>query len=436
MPWRQYFTTQYIREKWQHAGFQKYFRNISWIFFTKIASMFISFITTAFVARNLGPTNYGELNYALSFTGLFGFLATLGIDQVLYRDLIKFPEKKNEYMGTAVVLRLFAGIITVLICLIFAFFLSPWDVSLVLIFILSLTFIFNSFQILNYEFQAEIKSKYPSIVSLIVVLILNILKITVIVSGQGVIYLALVLLLEPILYGLGFLYFRIKKFGSISQWKFKKEIAWSIIKDSSPLIFASAFFAVYSRIDQIMIKNILDTESVGLYSSAVAISEVWYFIPNIIAGAMFPAIINAKKVSENLYYERIKKLFYILLLVSILTALPTTILSKYFISIIFGTSFLGAMMALKIYVWSNVGAVLNIFVQQLLIAENMTKIISISIFLGMITNVILNLFLIQKFDIPGAAFASLISYVIPFTSLLLFKQPRKIILNIFKKHDE
>ncbi len=429
--WRTFWT--YLKEKARHPGVQKHSKNIGWIFTAKIASMVITFIAMAYIARNLGPMNYGELSYALSFTGLFGFLAALGIDQILYRDLIKYPEKRNEYMGTALTLRIIASIATIIICISSALIFSPKDVSLLLIFIVSLAFVFSSFQLLNYEFQAEVKAKYPSIVSLIVVLILNILKIVVIFYGKGVIYLALIVLLEPILYAVGFIYFRIKKFGTVKYWKFDGPIARSILKDSFPLIFASAFFAIYARIDQVMIKNMMNAESVGLYGSAVAISEVWYFIPNIIAGALFPTIINAKKTSEALYYKRIKKLFWVLIFVSLITALPTTILSKYLITIIFGTGFLGALTVLQIYVWSNIGAALNMLAQQILVAENLTKIISMTTFLGMITNIVLNIFLIPKYGMAGAAFASLISYLIPFGSLILFKQSRKIIVNIFKK---
>ena len=172
--------------------------------------------------------------------------------------------------------------------------------------------------------------------------------------------------------------------------------------------------------------------SVGLYSSAASVSEVWYFIPNIIMTAVFPAIINAKKISEKLYYERIKKLFWVLILISILTALPTTLLSKSIITFIFGIGFAGAFNVLQIYVWSNIGAALNLLAQQLLITENFTKIITVITFLGMATNVLLNIFLIPRYGMSGAAFASMISYIIPFCSLILFKQSRKIILNLFK----
>lgn len=427
-----YLSSAYIKEKWQHTGFQKYFRNTGWMFVGKVVSLIISFVATAYIARHLGPSNYGQLSYAISYVGLFGFIASLGIDNVLYRDLIKFPELKDKYLGTALGLRFFTSLISIFVCMSFALLFSDKDVSLLLIFIISLTFIFNPFQLLGYEFQADTNSKYPSIISLVVVLILNILKIIVIFYDQGVIYLATIILLEPILYALGFTYFRIKFYGKIKKLSFDKIIARSLLKDSLPLIFASAFFAVYARIDQVMLKNMVGTESVGLYDAAVRISELWYFLPNLIMASLFPAIINAKKVSEVLYYARVRKLFILIFTISFITALITMILSKYFIFIIFGAGFIGALSVLNIYVWSNIGAALNSLTQQVLLAENLSKKISWIVFLGMITNIVLNLLLIPKYGMTGAAYATLISYIIPFMSLILFKETRKIILNIIK----
>jgi O-antigen/teichoic acid export membrane protein len=289
----------------------------------------------------------------------------------------------------------------------------------------------GSFGLLSTEFQAEAKSKYPSIFSVFVVIILNLLKITVILFDKGVIYLAAVILLEPVLYSCMYLYLRTKLYGSIGNLRFDKAIAFQLLKDSYPLIFASAFFMIYARIDQVMIKNMMNAEYVGLYDAAVRMSEISYFIPNIIVAALFPTIINAKKTSDDLYYRRIKKLLYTLVGVSFLIAIATTLLSKYLTLIIFGAGFLATIPILKIYVWSNVGAALNLVIQQVLISENLTKNITLTIFLGMVTNVVLNMLLIPSLGMAGAAIASLISYLIPFFSLFAFPKTRKLLLTIF-----
>lgn len=421
------FSVAYIKDKWAQAGFQKYLQNMGWLFFGRLAGMVISFLATAYIARNLGPSNYGELSYAVSFVSIFSFLAVLGIDQVLYRDLIQHPEDRGRYMGSALALRLVASVLAAVLCGGFALWFSPRDISLFLIFLLSFSFILNAVQIINYEFQANVQSKFPSVLSLYVTIAINVLKILVIVFGKGVIYLAIVLLLESLFYGIGYLYYRLKIYGTMSTWSFDKQIAIKLLKDSWPLTFSSAFAVIYARIDQVMIKNMMDSASVGLYDAAVRLSEVWYFVPGIIASSLFPAIMNAKKVSEELYRSRIRKLAVLLVLLAVLVALPVSIFAGFIIKLVFGSAFLGAVLILQIYIWSNVATSLNSVMSTYLIAENFNKMLLFSTFAGMAANIFLNLFLIPKYGTAGAAMATLISYAIPCLSVFIIPEARKLI---------
>lgn len=424
--------TAFIRAKFSHKGFRRYGENLSWMFFAKIITMVISIVATAYIARHLGPKNYGELSYAISFVGIVSFFANLGIDQILCRDIIAHPEKRNEYLGSALVLKITASVLSFFTCVMLALALSMRDVSLYLIFIISLSPFAASFGLLSNEFQADAKSKYPSIFSILVVFILNILKLLVIYYDKGVIFLAAIVLLEPILYSIMYMILRTRVYGSLLNLRFNKLIAVTMLKSGYPLIFASVFFMIYARIDQVMIKHMINAEAVGLYDAAVRLSEISYFIPNIIMAGIFPAIINAKKISSALYHKRIKHLILLLIFISSLLALITTVFSKYIILVVYGATFIEAVPILTIYVWSNVGAALILLTQQILVSENLTKNVTLTLFFGMLFNVILNILLIPKYGMSGAAFASLISYFIPFISMLFISNTRIFLLKILR----
>ncbi len=308
-----FLSFSYLKGKLTSGGLKKYLSNLGWMFFARIGNMIIALIATAYIARSIGVQNYGQLSYATSFVSLFSFFAAFGIDQVLSRDLVRFPDKRNTYMGSAMALRIVTALIAILVSVTIAALIPSEDISLLLITIISLSFLFSSFLLITYEFQAISKSKYPSLLSIIIVIILNICKILIILSGKGVIYLALTILLEPILYMIGLLYLQNKYLGPISNWEIDINIIKSITRDAFPLIFSSAFIAIYARIDQVMIKNMLGNTEAGLYDAAVRLSELWYFIPHTITAGMFPAILNAKLVSDTLYAHRMKMLFYTLL---------------------------------------------------------------------------------------------------------------------------
>jgi drug/metabolite transporter (DMT)-like permease len=86
----------YVKERFYNPGVRKHSKNISWMFFARIGSMVISFLATAYTARNLGPTNYGELSYAISFTALFGFI---GIGRNNYRYNVFVGKSRRNIYG-------------------------------------------------------------------------------------------------------------------------------------------------------------------------------------------------------------------------------------------------------------------------------------------------------------------------------------------------
>jgi PST family polysaccharide transporter len=91
----------------------------------------------------LGPENYGVLSYALAFAGIFSFIAGLGVDNILNRELVKFPEKRDELMGTAFCLKLIGGFIAFAITVISVFIINPSNLIRFLVMFYSFTFIFQ-----------------------------------------------------------------------------------------------------------------------------------------------------------------------------------------------------------------------------------------------------------------------------------------------------
>lgn len=422
----------YFQTKLAHFGVRRYAAHLGWLFFARIATLAIAFVATTYIARSLGPVAYGELSYAISFTALFGFIASLGIDQVLYREILLEPSKRNIYMGTAIVLRLLSGAIAMAIAIITALMIAADPLSLTLIAILATTFVFGTGQLLGQEFQADAEAKYPSLLAIAITIILNVLKIIVIANDEGVIYLGAVLALEPILYLIGLAYLRRQRYGPLSNWSFDTSLVRPILVASAPLMFVSAFYMVYARIDQVFIKHMIDTASVGYYDAAVRLVELWYFVPSIIITGLVPAIANAKRTNDTLYHKRAKKLLFAVLIGAISIAALNSLAAELIVSIVFGASFAAAAPVLALYVWSNVGSALVYVSQQILILEKLSFQILIASFCGMATNVVLCLLWIPEHGMAGAALASVVAYIIPFCTLFLVPRTRALFISILR----
>ena len=87
-------------------GFVKYFKNTSWVSLERGIRIALGASVGVWVARYLGPTDYGYFSFAESFVGLFSAIATLGLDHLVVRDLLK--DNSNEYtiLGTAFFLKI------------------------------------------------------------------------------------------------------------------------------------------------------------------------------------------------------------------------------------------------------------------------------------------------------------------------------------------
>lgn len=393
-------------------SFKKYLTNTSWLFFERILRMGISFVVTIFVVRYLGPKDFGLFSYALSFFWLFASLSTLGLESITTREIVKYPDKKDEINGTVFFLRL-AGSVTAIIIIAVTLFLTREETySAILILILSGSFLFQSFSVIEYYFRGKVEAKYNAYALSFSVILSSVLKVIFILIKAPLIYFVYAVVFEygALAIGLVAVYHHNKL--SIFSWKYSKTLAASLLKDSWPLMLSGLVVMVYMRIDQIMIKNMINDEAVGFYSVAVRLSEAWYFIPVTLCNSIFPAIVNAKNVSIEFYNNRMQKLYDLLTWLAIGIAIPVTIFSDQIILLLFGKEFILASPVLTIYIWAGVAVFLGVASSQYLINENLTKLSFYRTFIGMIINVIFNYILIPTYGIIGSAIATLVSYSI------------------------
>jgi len=413
------------RINFKSETFKKYFKNTSWLFAEKILRLLISLIVTILVVRYLGPEQFGLLSYAISFYGLFTAISILGLESISIRELVKYPERRDNILGSVFLLRLVGGIVTIILIALTLFISDePTDIS-ILILIISTSAIFQSFSVIDYYFRAEVKAKYSVYVMTASVLFISSIKILLIILEAPLIYFAIVFSVEFFAAATGFLLVYKHNKLKIINWKFRKETAVNLLKDSWPLILSGLVIAIYTKIDQVMIKNMLDSKELGYYAAAVRLSEAWYFIPVALTNAIFPAIVNAKKVSNKFYFNRMQKLYDILAWMAIAIAVPVSIFSKDIINIIFGNEFQSAAPVLTIYIWAGVAVFLGVASSQYLINENYTKLSFYRTFIGMILNVGLNFTLIPVYGIVGAAVATLISYSVAVFSIILFPKTER-----------
>ena len=403
-------------------SFKKYFANTSWLFFEKIIRLIVTFIVGILIIRYLAPNEFGLLSYAMSIVGIFAAVSSLGIDSILTRELVKYPEQKDLLIGTAFSFKLMgAALSTIFLLAALPFMSNDGFINIMILIIASATF-FQSFNVIDFYFQSRITSKYSVYAQSSSFLLGSIIKILLIIFKAPLIYFAIVILVEAIFLASGFIIVYNNRGLNIFDWKSNKKLGFKILSDSWPLILSGVVITIYMKIGQVMIKELMNETEVGYYGAAARLCEAWYFVPMAITASLFPAIVNAKQTSEKLYLNRLQKLYDIIAWMAILIALPVTFFSKEITVILLGNDYLPSAPVLTIYIWAGLATFLGIASSQYLIAENLTKLSFYRTLIGMIVNVILNIILIPKLGIVGSATATLISYSLATFSIGITKR--------------
>jgi PST family polysaccharide transporter len=412
---------------------QKIMKNTGWLFFERILRMGGGLFVGVWVARYLGVEQFGLFNYASAFVALFAAISTLGIPNLIIRTLTEHPEEKNKILGTAFILQLLGGCLTLIICVVTIYLLNSNDpLTITLVTILGSIKIFQCFNTIDLWFQSQVQSKYTVLAKNTAFIIVALLKVILININASLIAFAWATVAEFMIVALGLMISYKYQGYSIRLWRWSFTLAKKLLKESWPLILSGLTIMIYMKIDQIMLGSMIDATAVGLYSSATRISEVWYFIPTAIVSSVAPSIYQARKDSnESLYYHRITQLLKILNVVAISIALPMTFLSTPLIVLLFGVEFMESGTILAIHIWAALFVFMGVATSPWFIAEGLTDLSFRRTFLGAITNIVLNFILIPQYAGAGAAIATVISQAIasflsnathPKTKKIFFKQ--------------
>ncbi|MDA3779377.1 MAG: flippase [Bacteroidales bacterium] len=404
----------------------KILKNLFWLFFDKIIRILGSLLVGIWIARYLGPSDFGILNYALAYTALFMLFVNLGLDQIVVRELVKFPEKTHELMGTAFTLKL-TGAITGIMAVYFSLCLTEIDIlTKTIIFIVSLTFIAQSLNVVDYFFQSKILSKNVVIARNSAFLISTLLKIFFIINKYSVIYFAMANCLDCFMASLFLIMIYTKAGNQISLWRFNKKIAKKLILYCWPLAISVFLITIHMKIDQVMIGNMLNTEQVGVYSVAVRLSEAWYFIPGILVSTLMPYFIELRETDKNLFKFRLMQLYALMFWMGIGVGIFIIFFGEDIIKIFFGYNYSSAYKAMVINIWGGIFVAQSYAKGIWVINENLqfhritANIIAVTI------NIVGNYYVIPLYGITGAAIVTLVTrFVNNWITPILIKPYRK-----------
>lgn len=390
--------------------------NASWIIFEKIIQMILSFLLSIFTARYLGPSNYGLINYAGAYIAFFNSLCTLGINSVIVKEFIDSPDDQGTTIGTTLVLRAISSLLSAITIVIIVALLDRGEtITIVVTALCSVGVLFNIFDTFNYWFQSRYESKVSSIAALIAYVVTSLYKILLLILKKDVRWFAFATSVDYACIAICLLIAYKKKNGQ--KLSFSAAKGKLLLKQSYHYILSGMMVAIYGQTDKLMLKQMLNEASVGYYSLASSVNNMWVFVLSAIITSLTPTIVRLYSTNKEEFERKNRQLYAIVIYMSIFVALMFMIFGRWAITFIWGDAYAESATPLKIICWYTIFSYLGVARNAWIVCEGKQKYLKYMYLSAAIINVILNSIFIPIWGTSGAAAASLITQIL--TSIVL-----------------
>jgi len=396
---------------------QRIAKNTSLLFISQIITYAIAFITLAYMVRYLGVENFGILSFALSFAGILIIFTDLGLSSLMTREVARDKSKIGQYITNVILLKIALTAVSALFSLGFIYLLGYDAMTMLIIFLVIFSYIFNSFTITFYSlFQAVELMEFQSIGQILNAFLLLVGVMVVIYYGFGLLGIAVAYFITGGITVLYTIAIYIRKY-SLPKMKFNKDFSSDFLKKALPLSMTLIFSTIAFRVDTVLLSILVGNVAVGLYTAPYRLMEVLMFIPGVFTAAIYPVASNFYVSNKDSLKVVYKKSFEYLTMLSIPIAVMVTLLADKIILLVYGAQFSETVIVLQILIWAIPFIFLNYVFSTLMVSINRQHLALKVVFISMGLNIVLNLIFIPLFSYLGS---SVITIITELTDFILY----------------
>jgi len=378
-------------------------KNTSYLTLALILQKIISFSYFALLARYLGPESLGQYYFAISLTTIFAILIDLGFANALTREIAKDQSRASRYLGNVLSLKLPLSLLAVVLVAVTVHLMGTDILTRSLIYISCISMVLDSFTTTFFAVSRGFHNlKYESIASVI-------FQVIVLASGCLALYLHWDLRYVMAALSLASLYNFLYSFSILRRRlgvKIKLLYDRSIIKEIIGISWPFAGYAVtqrlYTYLDSILLTLLAGSVATGIYQVAFKIIFALQFLPMAFTASLYPALsyywLNNRPQLQITFERAINYLVIISLpIIAGSIALADRIV------LIFKTAFSGATLPLQISIIALFFIFINFPIGSLLNACDRQGRNTLNMVIATVASVLLNLWLIPRFQATGAS---------------------------------
>lgn len=399
--------------------------NSGWLLTGTAIRLAVSFLTTVWLTRYLGPAGFGLYSYVIALVMIFASVSSVGMLSLVTRELVEQPDAHHRILGSALAIRVVGSLLAAVALGICALALHPDVDRQVALLVFGLVLFIQPLEIISLFYESRTQSRYIVWVELAALVVYVVLVVILITWGLDVMWFLGALLVQEVVVQLGSVVVYSRQGHRPTHWRFDARRARRLLFEGWPLVFSALGAALYLRIDQVMLGQLSTPAEVGTYAAAARLSEMWFVVPTLVVASAFPYLLRLRPVDASMYSLRLQQLYDLLAWLGITVAVLVTITAPWLVSLLYGQEFQASSSILQIHVWGGVFISMRAAFSKWLIAERLLVFSLVSQGAGALANVALNLFFIPMWGGIGAAWATVISYAAAsYLALLLFPSTR------------
>lgn len=396
---------------------KNYFYNLIY----QLLLIILPLITAPYVSRTVGAEGLGIYSFSYSIAQYFALFILLGVNNYGNRTIAAIrnnKEKKEITFWEIYKLQFSLGILVVSIFLIYLTIFVKENIN---IFLMQIIYLISVVLDINWYFFGNEEFKITVTRNTIVKILTVIATFIFVKSKDDLNVYAFLLCISYLISQLILWFFLLKK---IKYHKTKIKDSIKHLKENLLLFIPVIATSIYVLTDKVMLGFICTMKDVGYYEYAEKLRNIPMGFISALGTVMLPTITNMiaiGKKNETVEYTRKSMIFSMFCAFALTFGLSG--IANEFIPIFYGSGFYESIILLQILSLSIIFASwANVIRTQILIPYKKDKIYVISTVLGALVNIILNYYLIIKYNAVGAVIATVISeFVVAFYQTIKIK---------------
>ncbi len=385
-------------------------QNTSFLTAASVLQKVVSFFYFTLLARAVGVENVGQYFFALTFTTIFSVVADFGLANTLTREAAKFPEKSGTYATTVFWSKIIFGFFAYAL-VIAALQILKYPASLkLLIFLSGITMFFDNLQTVFYSLLRARKNLFYEAIGMVGSQVL-----TLAIGGTALyyhwpLYTLIIAYTVPSFCNLVYASLVVRRLQPAGlEHVFDSTIARSFLKLAWPIAVAGIVGRLYAYSDSLLMSKMVSSTELGLWSVPYKTTFAFQFIPVALAASLYPVISSLFLTEPNKIGDLITKAYRYLFTIIFPLAIGLGVLARPVIVAFYGIQYTPAIPVLQILLAGLVFIFLTLINGALFNAVGKQKTQTLLITMALVFNVLLNLVLLPRLGIRGAALAALAS---------------------------